>query len=95
MNIKMIPFDFDCHKYTQSVKNSSIFLQNMNMIGGQPFFLFKNATTFWDNPLKLAFRSANFINDTIMRNFLTFLRCATSYTCLRYPLKKPLRRNVG
>ena len=31
-------------------KDSPIFLQNINMISGQLFLLFKKSTTFWDNP---------------------------------------------
>ena len=51
MTIKMIPFDFGCHLYTQNVKiYSSIFLQNINMLTRQLFLLFEKSTTFWDNP---------------------------------------------
>ena len=52
MNIKMIPFDFVCHKYTQILrKNSPTFdKQNINMIVQFLFLLFKKSKTFWDSP---------------------------------------------
>ena len=51
MAIKIIPFDFGCHLYTQNVKiDSSIFLQNIKMLMRQLFLLFEKSTTFWDNP---------------------------------------------
>ena len=51
LSLKIIPFCFVCHEYTQNVtKKSPILLQNMKMFDRQIFLLFKKSTTFWDNP---------------------------------------------
>ena len=54
MTIKMIPFDFGVINTLKMLRiDSSIFLQNINMLTRQLFLQFEKSTTFWDNPRRL------------------------------------------
>ena len=51
MTIKMIFFILVVINTLKMLKiDSSIFLQNINMLMRQLFLLFEKSTTFWDNP---------------------------------------------